>query len=154
MTRTFQIEALTKETFNTDQMPSEWVIAKGYPGYPCRVSLQDAQPGERVLLVHYTHHAVSTPYRAAGPIYIREQAENAQFDQGVCPPFFQGRQLSMRAYTHKGYLANARVCEGVDASDSLNSLFENPKVAYVHIHFAAPGCYCCTAVPVEAGVPA
>lgn len=41
-------------------------------GYPCRVSLQDAQQGETLLLLPYEHHAVAGPYRASGPIYVRE----------------------------------------------------------------------------------
>lgn len=31
------------------------------PGYPCRISLTDSQPGDELLLVNYEHHSVSSP---------------------------------------------------------------------------------------------
>ncbi|MBV8909127.1 MAG: DUF1203 domain-containing protein, partial [Gammaproteobacteria bacterium] len=36
------------------------VVADRHPGFPCRVSLVDAQPGERVLLVNYEHLPVTS----------------------------------------------------------------------------------------------
>jgi hypothetical protein len=33
------------------------------PGYPCRVSLTDSNPGDELILVNYEHHAVDSPYR-------------------------------------------------------------------------------------------
>ena len=53
------------------------VVADGRSGYPSRVSLQDAVEGERLLLLPYRHHDVDTPYRASGPIYVREIATRA-----------------------------------------------------------------------------
>ena len=44
------------------------------PGYPCRISLQDAEVGEEVLLLTFRHQAVASPYAASGPIYIRRSA--------------------------------------------------------------------------------
>ena len=42
------------------------------PGFPCRVSLEDAEPGESVLLVNFEHLPVDSPYRASHAIYVRE----------------------------------------------------------------------------------
>ena len=47
-------------------------ICDSQPGFPCRVSLEDAAPGERVLLVNYEHLPVESPYRASHAIYVRE----------------------------------------------------------------------------------
>lgn len=41
------------------------VVADRQPGFPCRVSLVDAAPGETLVLVHYRHQAVATPFRAS-----------------------------------------------------------------------------------------
>ena len=42
---------------------------------PCRVSLRDADAGERLVLVNHAHLTDPTsPYRAAGPIFVREAA--------------------------------------------------------------------------------
>src|SRR5262245_21402697 len=53
------------------------VIADEYPGFPCRVSLEDAAVGERVLLLAFEYHRVDTPYRGSGPIFVRESARQA-----------------------------------------------------------------------------
>jgi hypothetical protein len=48
-------------------------IADGrVPGYPCRVSLTDTQPGGELLLINYEHHAVASPYRMCFAVYVRE----------------------------------------------------------------------------------
>jgi hypothetical protein len=41
------------------------------PGYPCRVSLTDSNPGDELILVNYEHHAVDSPYRMRFAIYLR-----------------------------------------------------------------------------------
>ena len=53
------------------------VIADRHPGFPCRVSLVDAEPGEELLLLPFQHLDVDSPYRASGPIYVRRGAERA-----------------------------------------------------------------------------
>ena len=46
---------------------------------PCRVSLIDAAPGERLILLNHTHlDAPSSPYRGGGPIFVREAAVEAE----------------------------------------------------------------------------
>src|SRR5580704_16247392 len=39
-------------------------VADTQPGFPCRVTLEDALPGERVLLVHHVHQPAATPFQA------------------------------------------------------------------------------------------
>ncbi|WP_127997200.1 DUF1203 domain-containing protein [Piscinibacter defluvii] len=58
------------------------VTAVSSPGYPCRVSLVDAQVGEELFLLSYTHHPVDTPYRSSGPIYVRVNAEECRLAPG------------------------------------------------------------------------
>ncbi len=43
------------------------MIADAKPGFPCRVSLEDAEPGERILLVNFEHQPAHSPYRANRP---------------------------------------------------------------------------------------
>ncbi|HTU62781.1 MAG TPA: DUF1203 domain-containing protein, partial [Polyangiales bacterium] len=40
------------------------------PGFPCRVSLEDADPGESVLLLNYEHLPVASPYRSRHAIFV------------------------------------------------------------------------------------
>ena len=46
-------------------------VADAESGYPCRVSLTDAAPGEQVLLVHYEHQPADSPYRSSHAVYDR-----------------------------------------------------------------------------------
>ena len=44
------------------------------PGYPCRITLEDAEPGETLLLLNWRHLDTDSPYRSDGPIFLRESA--------------------------------------------------------------------------------
>ena len=145
MISSFQILALSEEVSKKvlDKGEGTWVDVTAPKGFPCRISLVDAKPGEKILLSHITHHDVGTPYRAAGPVYLRPNVPTAKLGPNELPKVFAGRLLSFRAYTEKGFMADAQVAPGENAKSTIESLFENKKVAYIHVHFAAPGCFCC-----------
>ena len=121
------------------------------PGFPCRVSLVDAEVGETVLLVPFTHHDVSTPYRASGPIFIRSHARTANPAVDEVPIMFKHRQLSIRAYDEAAMMVDAKVVTGTDLEATIRHLFANESVGYLHIHNAGPGCFNCSVV--RAGFP-
>jgi hypothetical protein len=116
------------------------MVADEKPGFPCRVSLEDAEPGERVLLVNYEHQPAHSPYRAKGPIFVREKAV-AAFDGSDVPPVLRSRLLSLRAYDRDGMIVEADVVEGAEVETLLTRLFARPDTAYVHIHYAKRGCF-------------
>lgn len=119
------------------------VTADSDRGFPCRISLQDAVVGESLLLLPYRHHDADGPYRASGPIFVREAATvTAVFDNEV-PPFLSRRLLSLRAYDMDGWMHAADVVEGVDADACLRRMFADERIARIHIHNARPGCYAC-----------
>ena len=62
------------------------VIASEHPGYPCRISLLDAEVGEELLLLTYAHHRVASPYQATGPIYVRRGATQRILRLSARPP--------------------------------------------------------------------
>lgn len=113
------------------------------PGFPCRVSLQDAEPGETVILFTHTHHDVDSPYRASGPIYVRQGVPAARLTPDELPAVVAGRKMSLRAYSAKGMMRSAAVCDGEEMADEIRRLFADPKVAYLHAHNALPGCFSC-----------
>ena len=118
-------------------------VADGPNAYPCRVSLRDAQPGERLLLLPYEHHAVATPYRASGPIFVREAAADATFPLDEVPDQLRRRLLSIRAYGEDGMMRIADVVEGRDIESLIARFFDRADVDYLHVHFAKYGCYAC-----------
>jgi hypothetical protein len=121
-------------------------VADTQPGFPCRVSLQDAEPGEPLILLPFEHHAVDSPYRAAGPIFVRERAQRWTEALDVLPPFVRTRLLSVRAYDARGMMEDADVVEGADLAPRIESMFADARIDYLHIHFARRGCYACCIV--------
>jgi hypothetical protein len=117
------------------------VVADRYPGFPCRVSLIDAQPGESVLLVNYEHLPVASPYRARYAIYVRENAADAHVTRDEIPPVLHGRLLSVRAFSSAGMLLDADVAEGAALVPAIERLLAPAQVAYLHLHNARPGCF-------------
>jgi hypothetical protein len=118
-------------------------VADTVPGYPCRVSLEDAQVGESLVLVHHVHHAVASPYRAAGPIFIREAADRPFDAVDTVPRMLAGRLVSVRGYDATGDLRDADVCSGTELATRIGQLFQQDAIAYLHVHLAKPGCFAC-----------
>jgi hypothetical protein len=116
------------------------LVADG-PGYPCRVSLVDADVGDELVLCPYVHHDVTSPYRAAGPIFVRRAALHRASHVDEVPPVLATRLLSVRAYTGDGELATADVMPGTELATHVACLFADPGVAYLHVHNARRGCF-------------
>ena len=119
------------------------MVADEVPGYPCRVSLEDAEVGERLILLAFEHHAVKTPYRGVGPIYVREGAARAEPAVNEVPLSVRRRMLSLRGYDGRGMLIGADVVDGRDFEAGVRGLFALDEVRYIHAHNAKPGCYNC-----------
>ena len=119
-------------------------IADEKPGFPCRVSLEDAEPGERLILVNYAHQPeISSPYRASGPIFVRE-AVHETFDRtNEIPEQLRLRMLSVRAYDRDALIADADVVEGTGLEAMIARMFARRDTAYIHAHYARRGCYAC-----------
>jgi len=119
------------------------MIADKKPGYPCRVSLVDAEPGEEVLLLNFTDHDVSSPYRVSGPIFVRVNAQTARLAVNEIPAMLRSRLLSVRAFDAAGMMLSAEVLKGSELEEHIERFFGEKSVKYLHIHNAAPGCYNC-----------
>lgn len=111
------------------------------PGYPDRIELTDAEPGEAVLLVHHVHQPADTPFHASHAIYVREWAENAYDRVNELPPVFRSRVLSLRAFDAEDMLIDAELVEGASAADAIERLLSQRRTAYVHAHYAKMGCF-------------
>jgi len=109
---------------------------------PCRVTLRDVEPGERVLLLQYTHQSAHTPYRSAGPIFVSEVGLEPFDKIDTLPPMFSGRPLSVRAYDKQGMMVNADIAHS-DPRDLFGEFFSDPTTDYLHVHLARRGCFAC-----------
>jgi hypothetical protein len=115
-------------------------IADGrMPGYPCRVSLTDSHEGDELILVNYEHHGVDSPYRMRFAIYVREgDTRYDAIDQ--VPEQLRTRTLAVRAFDVDAMMTGCELVDGREVEAAIERLFANPKAAYLHVHFAAPGC--------------
>lgn len=110
---------------------------------PCRISLQDAEVGEEVMLFTYQHQAGASPYAAKGPIFIRRSATQTFDAINVIPDQQRRRLLSVRAYDARDYIVDAEVAPGTELETLIGRFFAGPRVAYLHLHNARHGCYSC-----------
>lgn len=146
---TYRIEGLRRADFNRFFAMTEVelaahnavrVTATG-PGFPCRVSLEDAKAGEELILLNYTSHDVATPYRSAYAIYVRADVDAPAPLIDATPPVFEGRPLGLRAFDAQGMLKNAALALAGQADEKIRALFAGDDIAYIHAHNAAHGCF-------------
>ena len=114
-------------------------VADG-PGYPCRVSLEEAEPGEALVLVNHVSNAAATPFRASHAIFVRERAERGAYEDGV-PAIFATRTLGLRGFDAEGMLRGALLALPGEADARIRELLERPEVSEIHAHNAALGCF-------------
>lgn len=116
-------------------------IVDSIPGYPCRVSLRDAEVGETVLLMNYEHQPMPTPFRSSHAIFVRESAVEVNLERNEVPEMLRHRLLSVRAFDASGMMIDADVVEGEHLESLIENMFANELVNHLHIHNAKLGCY-------------
>ncbi|KQY75268.1 DUF1203 domain-containing protein [Brevundimonas sp. Root1423] len=123
------------------------MIADALHSAPCRVSLADAEPGERLILLNHRHvDDPCSPFRSEGPIFVREAASEVAPAPGFVPDMLSRRLLSVRIYDADWMMIDADVVEGADLAPRLCDWFRGENVAVTHIHAARRGCYMAAAV--------
>ena len=115
--------------------------ADSKPGFPCRVTLEDAEPGQDLILLNYEHLSVASPYRGTYAIYVREGAEEAAEYRDEVPLQLSRRLLALRAFDAAGMLLKGDVIEGEELAGLIDPWLAEPDVAYLHAYNARPGCF-------------
>lgn len=110
------------------------------PGYPCRISLTDSKPGDELILANYEHHPAASPYRMHFAIFVRKGEET--FDElDTVPEQLRKRTLAVRAFDGDAMMVGFELVEGVKLESAIERQFTDLRAVYLHVHFAAPGCY-------------
>jgi len=117
------------------------MVADAKPGFPDRVELRDADPGESVLLLNFTHLAVDSPYRSSHAIFVREGAEHGVSSTNEVPECLRVRLISLRAFDASGMMTDADVVEGTALEPLIEKFLADPAVSFLHAHYARRGCY-------------
>jgi hypothetical protein len=117
------------------------LVADEKPGFPDRIELRDAEPGETLLLLNYTHQPADNPYRSSHAIFILEGATRAYDRTGEIPQVLRARTLSLRAFDRCDLMIDADIVDGRQVEDLVKRLFASSAVAYIQAHYAKRGCY-------------
>lgn len=113
------------------------------PGFPCRVSLEDAKLGEQVIALSYQHQPAASPYRASGPIFLRQNISQATVVIDRVPKMLTLRPQSIRAYDDSHFIRAAEIAAGDQVDDAIRGLLSDQGISYLHVHNAKPGCFNC-----------
>lgn len=145
---TYSISGLAVEPFQSlfglddDTLAAHGVVrhvAGAIGRYPCRVTLEDAKPGETLLLLNYQHQDADSPYRSSYAIYVNEIATAPRRFVGELPPVLRDRMIALRAFDAAGMLIAAELTQ--DVEPAIARLFALPEAVYLHAHNAAYGCF-------------
>lgn len=117
------------------------VTADSKPGFSCRITLEDAEPGETLILLNHVSHDAPTPYRAAHAIFVREGATEAARYVDEVPPLLQRRTLSLRGFDAEGMMQDARLALPGEAEGQILALLDQPGIVAIHAHNAIRGCF-------------
>ena len=108
------------------------------PSFPCRVTLEDREIGEQVLLLNHVSHK-GGPYHASHAIFVSDGAPGTFVDE--VPPVFNGRVLSLRAFDDEGLMAEAALAQPGEADAVIRKLLANELVDHIDAHNATRGCF-------------
>lgn len=117
------------------------MTANKRPSFPCRVTLDDAEIGETLLLVNHCSHDGDNPYRATHAIFISEGATGAARYEDQIPPALDRRILSLRAFDADGMMTDAALAQPGEADEAIRRLLADPQVDHIDAHNAIRGCF-------------
>lgn len=146
----YRIEGLTPQAFeNLFGMTDGELAARGAmrvtadkpTGYPCRVSLRDADEGEELVLLNHASHDVDGPFRTTYAIYVRKDAEAPASFIDEAPLYLDRRTLSLRGFGADGLLKHALLAMPGEADAKIRALFERADIDTIHAHAATYGCF-------------
>jgi hypothetical protein len=116
------------------------MAVSSYPGFPCRIGLDDVRPCGTVLLLN--HLSIPTgPYRASHAIFVEEGADLPDLYDDTILPAIDRRVLSLRAFGEQHMMVDAALAQPGAAGQCIRRLFDDEVVRYIHAHNAVRGCF-------------
>ena len=73
-------------------------------------------------------------------VFVREGDETCDKANEI-PAQLRSRTLAVRAFDRKGRMIGFELVEGTVLEAAIEKQFLAPGADYLHVHFAAPGCY-------------
>jgi len=72
---------------------------------------------------------------------VRESAKTEAVIENEVPPYLATRLLSVRAFDAEGMMVDADCVDGAALEPLIDRMFEEPRIAYLHVHNARRGCF-------------
>ena len=120
------------------------IVVDQESSFPCRVCLEDARPGEEVLLFSYRPLDRPAPHQTLGPVYVHRAPCTPFRPSARLPEVLRRRLVAFRAYDRDAEeLIDCDVLEGAALEARLHTVLRNRSVERIHVHFARPGCFAC-----------
>ena len=114
-------------------------------GIPCRHCLRPVAEGEPFLVLAHRPFPAPQPYAEQGPIFLHAKA-CPRHEEGAAVP----SMLASPRYIVRGYNKDDRIVYGSgqivptgDIPAAASKMFEDPRIAYVHVRSASNNCYQC-----------
>lgn len=124
------------------------------PGYPCRQCLRLGRAGETMLLASWDLPVPQGPYWTPSPVFIHAEDCGAARIEDRLPETVTTADtiVSLRHYDAAGMCLYdlGVVASGEEAEAALRARIGDPRVAYVNIHTARPGCWLTRVEPIRA----
>lgn len=117
------------------------MTADAKPNFPCRITLDDAEIGETLILTNHISHDDGGPYRASHAIFVSESASEPAHYLGSVPPALDRRILSVRAFDPDGMITDAALAQPGEADGVFRRMLEDPAVDHLDAHNATRGCF-------------
>jgi hypothetical protein len=144
---TFTIRPLPAGEVDTAPSRSQRVLADG-PS-PCRRCLRNAKIGDALVLAPYNPFTLESPYAGEGPVFVHADGCAAHEPvTGALSEQVFGRMLSVRAYDAQAMMHGAEVLPGEQLAERAAALLDS-STAFLHVHFAGPGCFAFRVDPVR-----
>jgi Protein of unknown function (DUF1203) len=142
---TFTVQALPEGVADdARRSPGAVPAVAGDGPYPVRCCLRDVEDAEGVVLTSVMPFRGESPYAARSPVYLHsERCEGHTVERDAVPAMLRGRLLSVRAYDESHMLTGTEVLPGTELEAAIERLLGGDPGAYLHVHFAGPGCFAC-----------
>ena len=114
------------------------------PGFPDRIEMRDASPGETALLLNFVHQPATNPYQSRHAIFVREGAFTPYDGLNTVPEVMRIRPISLRAFDADHEMVAADLVDGEHLEGLIERFLAHDDVAYLHAHYAKRGCYAAT----------
>jgi hypothetical protein len=119
------------------------ITATGTGGFPCRLCLLCAEPGESMLLGSCDLRRPRGIYWTPSPIFLHARTCPGFEATDVVAPIIRVNALvSVRAYDADDLCLYdlGHVCAGAEVDAPLLHALDDPRTAFVNVHTARPGC--------------